>query len=90
MENHFDACDLQLLGLRTTVEVLKQLPVVLEAKSVDKGDWTFYSPDENVRRAAAFAPAPLMFPLSALKGCADARRDCDRCAEPGFLLNLAC
>ena len=21
-----------------------------------EGDWTFYSPDENVRRAAAFAP----------------------------------
>ena len=28
----------RLLGLRTTVEVLKQLPVILEAKSVDEGD----------------------------------------------------
>jgi len=27
-----------LLGLRTTLEVLKQLPVILEAKSVDEGD----------------------------------------------------
>ena len=33
-----DACDLRLLGLRTTDEVLKQLPVILEAKSVDEGD----------------------------------------------------
>ena len=56
-----DACDLRLLGLRTTVEVLKQLPVILEAKPVDADSRTFYSPDENVRRAAAFAPAPLQF-----------------------------
>ena len=70
-----------MLGLRTTLEVLKQLPVILEAKSVDEGDCTFYSPDENVRRAAAFAPAPLLFPLSALKDRADARRDCARCSR---------
>ena len=37
-EGRFDACGLRLLGLRTTLEVLKQLPVILEAKSVDEGD----------------------------------------------------
>ena len=37
-EKFSDACDLRLLGLRTTLEVLKQLPVILEAKSVDEGD----------------------------------------------------
>ena len=31
-------------------------------------------PGENVCRAVAFAPAPLLFPVSALKDCADARR----------------
>ena len=31
-------CDLRLLGLRTTVELLKQLPAVLEAKPVGEGD----------------------------------------------------
>ena len=62
-----------MLGLRTTLEVLKQLPVILEAKSVDERLQNIYSPDENVRRAAAFASAPLLFPLSALKDCADAR-----------------
>ena len=37
-EKFSDACGLRLLGLRTTLEVLKQLPVILEAKSVDEGD----------------------------------------------------
>ena len=49
--------------------------VILEAESVGQRLSVFHYPDESVRRAAAFAPAPLLFPLSALKDRADARRE---------------
>eukprot|EP01045_Picozoa_sp_COSAG04_P028302 COSAG04_NODE_4357_length_2139_cov_2.075000_1_plen_51_part_10 len=42
------------------------LRIRMDAKALGTG--------ENVRRAAALAPALLLFPLSALKVCADARR----------------
>ena len=78
-EKFSDACGLRLLGLRTTLEVLKQLPVILEAESVGAcrvhfGRGTF-EPDDRAAAVLRLEPRSGPRPLPELFELCNTRLD---------------